>query len=181
MDKKFLLLAGGIDKKGIVYKLTKILKKYKFNIEDSSMVMLRRTFSIIMLLTNKNKIDEKKLQKDICDFMNENQMMVDMRIITKNEMREYKEEGKVYLISISGADKIGIVNKITEVLFKNKINIIDLETKSSDKVIPHAYYMYLEVDIPESVNIKNFEKKLKKLCEKIGVNISIRAVDKEIL
>lgn len=181
MSGKFLLLAGGIDKKGIVYKLTGILKKHKFNIEDSSMVMLRRTFSIIMLLTNKYKIDEKIFQKDICDFMNKNQMVVDIRMITENEMKEYREEGKIYLISISGADKIGIVNEITKFLFKNKVNIIDLETKSSEKVKPHAYFMHLEVDVPKEIDIKKIEKKLNDICKKIGINANINPVEKEIL
>ncbi len=181
MNKKFLLLAGGVDKKGIVYKLTGILKKYKFNIEDSSMVMLRRTFSIIMLLTNKNKLDEKNFQKDLCDFMNKNQMMVDIRMISKDEMREYKEEGQIYMIFISGADKIGIVNKITEILYKNRINIIDLETKSSESVTPHAYYMHLEVDIPKNLDINKLEKQLKSICKKLRVNANLKPVEKEIL
>ncbi len=181
MNKKFLLLAGGVDKKGIVYKLTEILKKYKFNIEDSSMVMLRRTFSIIMLLTNKNKINEKKFQKNICDFMNKNQMMVDIRLISKDEMKEYKEEGQIYMIFISGKDKIGIVNRITDILYKNKINIIDLETKSTERIIPHAYYMHLEVDIPKNVDINKLENKLKSICKKMGVNINLKPVAKEIL
>jgi len=179
--KKFLLIAGGVDKKGIVYKLTKILKDYEFNIEDSSMVMLRRTFSIIMLLTNKSNIDEKKFNNDICKFMNENQMMIDLKIISDKEMMQYREEGNIYMISISGADKPGIVNKITEILFKNGVNIIDLETKSSEKVKPHAYYMHMEVDVPKKVNIKNLEKKLKDAGKKIGVFVNIYENEKEIL
>ena len=181
MKNRFLLIAGGVDRKGIVYNLTRILKKYSFNIEDSSMIMLRRTFSVIMLLSNAKKIKKTQFDKETADFMNKYRMTIDIRVVTEKEMREYKPEGKTYMISISGADRPGIVNSITELLFKNGVNIIDLETKSSESVNPHAYYMFLEVDIPKKIDLKSFEGKLAAAGKKINVHVSLNRVESSVL
>lgn len=180
MKKRYLLVAGGIDRKGIVYNLTKILKEFNFNIEDSSMVLLRRTFSIIMLLTSYAKINEIVFQKQLCDFMNKYNMTLDIKEISENEMKEYKPSN-VYIIKISGADKPGIVNEITDIILKNSGNIIGLDTKSSENVRPHAYYMLLEVDLPTKINIKSFEGQLKKAGKKMGVVINMNKVERNIL
>jgi predicted amino acid-binding ACT domain protein len=180
MKKRYLLVAGGIDRKGIVYNLTKILKEFNFNIEDSSMVLLRRTFSIIMLLTSYAKINEIIFQKQLCDFMNKYNMTLDIKEISENEMKEYKPSN-VYIIKISGADKPGIVNEITDIILKNSGNIIGLDTKSSENVRPHAYYMLLEVDFPAKTNIKSLEGQLKKAGKKMGVVINMNKIERNIL
>ncbi|MFP4465665.1 MAG: glycine cleavage system protein R [Candidatus Goldiibacteriota bacterium] len=179
--ERLLIVAGGVDRKGVVYKITKILKKYNFNIEDSSMILLRRTFSMIMMVSHDGKYSKKDFREDIRDFRRKNDMGVDIRKITEKDCIEYNEEGGIYLLSISGADKPGIVNEITKILYKNDVNIIDLETKSSEKVKPHAYYMFMEVDVPGKTGIKKLEKELKLAARKIGVKVNINMVDTDIL
>jgi|YelNatPaOPRAMG01_1025707.scaffolds.fasta_scaffold19738_3 glycine cleavage system transcriptional repressor len=180
MRKRYLLIAGGIDRKGIVYNLTNLLKQFNFNIEDSSMVMLRRTFSIIMLLTSLSKINEEIFQKKLCDFMNKFNMTLDIKEISEKEMKEYRPSS-TYIITISGADKPGIVNIITGIILKKGGNIVGLDTKSSENVKPHAYYMIIEVDFPEKLNIEVLNNDLRKAGKKIGVSVNINKIEKDIL
>lgn len=180
MKKRYLLVAGGIDRKGIVYNLTKILNEFHFNIEDSSMVLIRRTISIIMLLTSCLKINEIKFQKQMCDFMNKYNMTFDIKEISEKEMREYKSTN-VYIITISGADKPSIVNAITNIILKKGGNIIGLDTKSSENVRPHAYYMVLVVDLPAKINVRLLESQLKKAGTKIGVTVNVNKIERNIL
>jgi len=185
MGKKyFLVTAGGVDKKGIVFNLTKILKKYGFNIEDSSMILLRHTFSVIVILshnTNFSKTLLEKFHNELKIFMKNSGMTADIKSISSKDMQEYREEGMVYLLSISGADKPGIVNSVTGILYKNGVNIIDMETKSSQKTSPPAYYMFLEVDIPKRIKIDKLSRELKVAGKKIGVHISINKVESAVL
>lgn len=181
MKKRYLLAAGGVDKKGIVYSLTKILKSYDFNIEDSSMMMLRRTFSMIMLLSNESNFNGVKFEKDLAVFMNKNSMTVDIREISEKEMKEYRPAGESWVVSISGADRPGIVNAVTGLLYKSGANITGLETKSSENVKPHAYYMFLEIDLPKGRNAAKLEAALEKLGKKIGVHTAVNRVEDNIL
>jgi len=180
MKKRYLLTAGGTDRKGIVCRLSGILKKYNFNIEDSSMIMLRGTFSVIMLLSSA-KSPGKQFEKDVGKFALKNKMTVNISPVSEKYMKEYRPKGRVCVISISGADKPGIVKVMTEILYKKGANIIDLETKSSEKVKPHAYYMFLEADVPKKVKVKTLEKALKTAGKKIGVHVSINRVDNSVL
>ena len=181
MKNRYLLIAGGVDKKGIVYNLTRVLKKHGFNIEDSSMVMLRRTFSVIMLLSAEGAYDIRKFDPEISVFSKKFGMTMELKKITEKEMREYGGEGRAFTISISGADKPGIVNSIAGVLFKAGANIVDLETKSSERVKPHAYYMFLEAELPKKADLKKLEAALAREGKKLGVHVSISEVEKAIL
>ncbi|HRU40243.1 MAG TPA: ACT domain-containing protein [Candidatus Goldiibacteriota bacterium] len=126
--KNYLLIAGGPDRKGVVFGLTGLLKRHGFNIEDSSMTMLRGTFSMIMLLTKDGKVNEALFEKDACGFMNSYQMSLEIREVDASRMKE-KRGREAFLISISGADRPGIVNEISGKLFKAGVNITGLETK----------------------------------------------------
>jgi glycine cleavage system transcriptional repressor len=181
MKKRYLLIAGGVDKKGIVYGLSSLLSDHDFNIEDSSMLMLRRTFSVIMLLSNDKGPDEAKFGRDLAVFMKKNSMTADIRQVSEKEMKEYGAAGDSYMITISGADKPGIVKAMTGILYKAGANILDLETKSTEKTKPHAYYMFLEVDLPKNKNMKKIEAALKKQGDKIGVHVAVNRVEKSIL
>ncbi len=180
MKKRYLLTAGGVDKKGIVYKLTKLLKRHDFNIEDSSMAMLRHTFSIIMLLS-RGKGKEKGFFRDLKMFREKNRMDVNITEIGERYMKEYKPAGNIYIILISGADRPGIVNEITGEIFRKKGNIIGLETKSSEKAWPHAYYMLIEADVPKDITMKRFERVLKSKGKKTCVHVTVNRADREIL
>ena len=177
----YLLTAGGVDKKGIVFKLSGILKENSFNIEDSSMLMLRGTFSVIMLLSHAKATRSKKFMAELKKFATEFDMTVDIKTISEKEMRPAPHTGETYMISISGADKPGIVNAMTAVIVEKGGNKIDLETKSSQKTTPPAYYMLLEVDMPKKDNAKKLEAALKKTGSRIGVHVSVNKAEKEIL
>ena len=181
MKQRFLLVAGGVDKKGIVYNLTKVLKKYNFNIEDSSMVMLRRTFSVIMLLSARDMSAMEPFKKEIKVFSGKYSMTMEINKVTEREMKEYGGQGRKYMISISGADKPGIVNAITGILYKAGANILDLETKSSEKVKPHAYYMMLEVDLPKTADSQKLKAALVKAGKKLGVHTAMTEAENSIL
>ncbi len=178
--EKYLLIAGGVDRKGVVKALTAILKEQGFNIEDSSMIMLRHTFSMIMILTYRKKTDAKKLIKKLSDFGRDFEMTTDIRTISDKEMKEYRQKGDNLVISISGADKPGIVNSITSVIADLGGNITGLTTKSSQSVRPAVYYMLLEVDMPKKA-VLSAETRLKAAAKKLGVHINISRENKEIL
>jgi glycine cleavage system transcriptional repressor len=185
MEKEyFLLTAGGVDRKGIIYNLSKVLAGYGFNLEDSSMLMLRRTFSVIVLLShNAGRAAglSPKFRAELKKFANKYSMVVDIQHISEKEMEEYSPEGNSYMISINGADKPGIVEAITGVLNRSGVNVIDMETKSSQHTSPPAYYMFLETDVPSKVNIRELKKALAATGKKIGVHVTVTKIESDVL
>lgn len=178
---RYMLIAGGVDKKGIVYGLTGWIKKLGLNIEDSSMVMLRRTFSVIMILTAPDAVDESSLRKKAGEFSRKTGMTVNVVSIGEKDAAEPAYGRNGVIVSINGADKPGIVNYITGILFRAGANITDLETKSTEKVRPHVYYMFIEAQLPAAGSLKKLETKLKKAAKKLGVHVSVSRAETSVL
>ena len=181
MKNRYLLIAGGVDRKGIVYTLTGWLKDLEFNIEDSSMVMLRKTFSVIMILSRNTPVNEAAFGKKAAEFRRKTGMAVELKKITEKEAAEPKQAANSVIVSINGADKPGIVNSITGILFRAGANITDLETKSTEKVRPHVYYMFIEAALPAGYAVSKLEASLKKAAKKLGVHVSVNRAETAVL
>ncbi len=177
----YLLLAGGVDRKGIVFNLTKILTDFSFNIEDSSMVLLRKTFSVIMLLSHDRAALPATFDARLKKFARTFSMTVDIRSVGPKEMEEHSARGGTFMISLSGADRPGIVRDITGTVARMGGNIVDLETKSSQKAARAAYFMLLEVVMPSGVSGSSLQRALMRAGKKLGVHISVQRVEREIL
>lgn len=181
MKNRYMLIAGGVDRKGIVYGLTGWIKDMGFNIEDSSMVMLRKTFSMIMILSKDKPVKDVDFSGKAADFRKKTGMVIELMKINERDAAEPAQSGNSVIVSINGADKPGIVNAITGILFKAGANITDLETKSTEKVKPHVYYMFIEAALPMGYKVGKLEAGLKKAAKKLGVHVSVNRAETAVL
>lgn len=166
MKKKYILTAFGKDRPGIVESITKVLYKKGANIEDSSMSKLSGQFVIMLLFSSKDIITDE-------DF-NIEDININVKTI-EDEEPEFTSDCAA-LISIYGADKIGIVYNVSKVLASKHINISDLRTHK----IKDLYIMIMEVEL-SGTNLSSLENDLKDLSKNIGVDISVQEICKETL
>ncbi len=181
MKNRYLLIAGGVDRKGIVYGLTGWIKELGFNIEDSSMIMLRKTFSMIMILSRTKPVKGVDFSGKASVFKKKTGMVIEFIKIKEQDAAEPEESGNSVIVSINGADKPGIVNTITGILFKAGANITDLETKSTEKVKPHVYYLFIEAALPAGYKVSKLEADLKKAAKKLGVHVTVNRAETAVL
>ncbi len=164
--KKYILTAFGKDRPGIVESITKVLYEHNANIEDSSMSKLSDQFIIMLLFSSRKPINEK-------DFSIEG-IHVDIR--------EVEDEGTKApstcnaIVSIYGADKVGIIYKVSELLASKNINITDLRTHK----LKDLYVMLVEIEL-QNTGISLIEKALKELAKELEVDIAIQEICKEVL
>ncbi|MEF3255598.1 MAG: ACT domain-containing protein [Deferribacterales bacterium] len=171
MDKNYYAITFvAEDRPGIVADVTKILYENGFNIEDSSSTLLRGMFAMILIVSKKEALDIKEVE-DIFSQLNY------MKISVKKVNRNYHPlKGDSYSISVYGADKAGIVYKVTDYLAKKSINIIDLQTKVAGKEDKPIYIMIMEIIAPEGLD-KNWINDLKSLSKEVGVDISVKYIE----
>lgn len=164
--RKYILTAFGKDRPGIVASITEILYQKGANIEDSSMSRLSDQFVIMLLFTSENPIAKEEFRlEDIEVYINQ----VEDENITK-------PSNCSVIISIYGADKTGIVYKVSKLLASKDINIKDLRTHK----LKDIYIMLMEADLKD-VSLSSLEKSLKDLSKELNVDISLQEVCKEIL
>jgi glycine cleavage system transcriptional repressor len=79
-------------------------------------------------------------------------------------------------VSVYGADKPGIVANVTRALAERRLNITDVQTKSTGAA-SKVFLMILEVSAPVSVSAFDVEKQLKAIGAELSVDISVQQLD----
>lgn len=153
------------DEPGIVAKVSKVLYDKGFNIADSSSTRLREVFSMILLVKHEKlySVEEIKQFFFSAHFKPAVHIMED-----KDKSSEIETEH--YIISVYGADKPGIVHKVTQKLFEHNVNIVDLQTQPAGSV----YIMILEVT---STHETSWIDEVKLAAGQIPTDINIRHIE----
>lgn len=177
MKKTVVLTGVGRDRVGIVAELAQVLFDLGCNLLDSSMTLLRGEFALILMV----ELDERKslaeLERGLVALENQLGMKIHVRELADDELRDaLQDEQNQFIVSVYGADKPGIVARVTRALAERKLNITDVQTKSTGG--PHKLFvMILEVAAPLSVSVADVERQLKSIGSELDVDISVQQLD----
>jgi glycine cleavage system transcriptional repressor len=168
----------GKDKPGIVAAVAKVLYEKGFSIEDSSSTLLKDQFSMILIVSIDTNLSIIELKKSFYKVRTDLEMSVSIRRIEPEELKELenKKEENLFMISVYGSDKPGIVYGVSELFAENNINIIDLRTRVTKADKP-LYVMIMEVEVPYAIEEDKLNKMLDAACSKLGVDYSLRKVE----
>ena len=168
--KKIIVSAFGLDKPGIVSKISEIITTNCGNIEHSKMTLLEDHFAMLILVSYNIK-NEKQLYESLENIDNLQIKIVKVNISSYNIKSNYK-------ISLSGADNEGIVHKLTNLLASKNINISDIVTKTTNAPITGLvlFEMDAEINVSDSINLNSFEKEIDIMANKLDVDILIEKI-----
>jgi glycine cleavage system transcriptional repressor len=167
--RQFLITAFGEDRPGIVAKVTEILYKNGLNIEDSAMTRLNDEFVIMLVV--KGETEKSSLENDLKSLEKEG-INFTVKEVPLSEEKE-KEDYQLYNIIVYGSDKPGIVYNVSKLLAEKSINIADLRTEKTKDL----YVMFIQAEIPNSLDITELEKEVESLKDNLNVDISLQCVD----
>ena len=85
--------------------------------------------------------------------------------------------GATYLVSVHGADRPGIVSSVTAVVAEAGGNVTDLSTRLSGDL----YVLLAEVDLPAAVDPEQLDRDLVATGIELGVEVSMRVLDPDVL
>jgi glycine cleavage system transcriptional repressor len=84
--------------------------------------------------------------------------------------------GEPYLVSVHGADRLGIVAAVTRVVAAAGGNITDLTTRLAGPL----YVLVAEVDLPRGA-ADELGGRLQQAADELGVDVTLRRAEPEIL
>jgi glycine cleavage system transcriptional repressor len=90
---------------------------------------------------------------------------------------EHPPLGEPYLITLHGADRLGIVARLAAVLAEAGGNITDLTTRLSGDL----YVLIAEVDLPLTAQIPVLQSRISQVASELGVEVSLRPVERDDL
>jgi len=171
-----LLTAVGHDRPGIAAAVANVLYEAGCNIEDSEMARLGGQFAIMLMLRLPEGLTASQLEPRFEQTKRELGLWLRIADVRPEEAGEPKPDYPKHMIHVYGADRPGIVAKITSRLAERSVNITNLHTE----VVPHdrpLYIMIIEVEIPAFVDAAELRQELIEIAKDLGVELTLKPKD----
>ena len=157
-----IITAIGIDRPGLVNKITSIINQNNGNIENSKMIKIDDQFAIIMEFSIVENIDSIKENLEAID---------DLEIYYKSAKsnKNIKKPTSKYLIK--GADDQGIVKTISNYFKGRNLNITELDTfiESAPVTGSPLFNLKIVVEYDSATNLDKVKKELEQICEQLNL------------
>ncbi|GHJ46430.1 hypothetical protein Cs7R123_37720 [Catellatospora sp. TT07R-123] len=162
----------GPDRTGIVADVAEALAGLGANLTDSTMTRLRGHFAMTLICTASAPAEQ--VEAALSHLSADGQLLVTVRGVGPDESAA--NGGLPYLLSVHGADRLGIVAAVTRVVANAGGNVTDLSTR----LVGPLYLLVAEVDLPEGVPGPLTEQ-LAQVADELGVEVSLRPAGADVL
>jgi glycine cleavage system transcriptional repressor len=152
--------------------VTEILARLGLNLTDSTMTRLRGHFAMTLICTGPSA-DE--VDKALAPITADGRLVATVRAVQPEA--DAAAGGEPYLVSVHGADRLGIVAAVTRVVAAAGGNITDLTTRLTGDL----YVLLAEVSLPESADVEAVRAALAVTADELGVDASLRPVETDEL
>jgi glycine cleavage system transcriptional repressor len=157
----------GPDRTGIVADVAEALAAVGANLTDSTMTRLRGHFTMTLVCTGPSSSEVSKALEPLTD------VVTSVRQVSPSSKAD---GGEAYVVSVHGADRLGIVAAVTRVVAAEGGNITDLSTRLSGTL----YVLIAEIDLPPA-NADELAEQLAVAASELGVEVTLRRAESEIL
>ncbi|MFG1605797.1 glycine cleavage system protein R [Actinoplanes sp. NPDC049265] len=161
----------GPDRTGIVADVAEALAGVGANLADSTMTRLRGHFAMTLICTGPAAgAVEKALEPLTAD----GRLVAIVRAVQQEA--DATPHGEPFLVSVHGADRLGIVAAVTRVVAAAGGNITDLTSRLTGPL----YVIVAEVDLgPDRADV--LAAQLAVAAAELGVDVTLRRAESEIL
>jgi glycine cleavage system transcriptional repressor len=173
-----LLSISGHDRPGIVRDVAEAMLHLNANIEDSSMTALRGRFAMMLIVCLSEDGSMGELKAALAELEQRTGLTVQSQTISNEEMSTKAVEPD-HVVTVHGADQVGIVYAVTESLAELNISVVDVSTQSQSTDEGDIYMMVLEVAASDQGQA--MKPALDKVAERIGMDIDVHSLDDAIL
>ena len=173
--KPYLLIAAGKDRPGIVAAVTEVLFKHGCNLADTSMTRLGHEFASLLIFMAPKKIDA--IERDLRKTADRFGLLWTLKELRPSEAKPASPKGHPAIISVSGADRPGIVYRVSRFLASKKINITDVSTHTTKGGRRDGYVMLFEAELPSKRAVSELKKSLERRAKDWGLHVSVRPVE----
>jgi len=170
MNKWFMLTLVGKDRPGIVAKVTAALYDGGCNLGEASMARLGGNFTIMMMVQADKRVKEfKDMLEPVVDSLGLHLH------VNQIEGRLHQHVIPDVQITVSGADRAGIVAHVTGALAEAGLQILDLSSDVAGSEDKPIYIMQIEGHASEGVEA--LESALEVIRQEDGIDVNLHAID----
>lgn len=160
------------DRTGIIADATEIISELKGNLEDISQTVLRGYFSMILVASFPDDVNQEKLEAALKGHPGLKDFTIGVKDYVKPQTEAPIKRGdNIYLLTAAGPDQPGLVAATAKILKENQTNILDLSTCISPE---GEYTMIMEIELPENHDAKSLKSMLQNELTKLNMGIEMR-------
>jgi glycine cleavage system transcriptional repressor len=163
----------GHDRPGIIADTAEILASLGLNLTDSTMTRLRGHFAMTLVCAGEPAAAE--VQAALAPLTADGRLLVTVRQVSVDA--EAAAGGGHYVLSLHGADRLGIVAAMARSLADVGANITDLTTRLAGDL----YVLIAEVDLPAGVDVAALTVRLARVAADLGVEAVLRPAEADVL
>ena len=169
-SKWYMVTLVGKDQTNIVSHVTAALYDGGANLGETSMMRLGGNFTIMMMAEFSGSA------KNLHDILSTVTDSMSLHLhIDHIEAKLHEHKIPDVRISVYGADRAGIVSKVTSVLSEAGLNILDLESDVAGDEDKPLYIMHIEGEASEG--IKPLESALQIVKDENGIDAELAEID----
>ncbi len=169
--------ALGADRPGIVAAVTGVLVEQGCNLEDTSMSILRGHFTMMLVVSGPDELDPAALEAAVAAA--DRELVVTVRTIGDDVPDS--PVGEPWNLAVYGADRPGIVHRVTSLLAERSVNVVDLTTRVLGEPDRPVYAMILDITLPPGVEAGALQEELRAVAGELGVECSLHPSEADIL
>lgn len=184
--KRYLLTAAGKDRPGLVAEVSELLFKAGANLEDSAMTRLQGEFAILLIFSiGAGRSGERtaasgpagKLQKALGALGKKSGLAVQVKPLSPAEGRSPAQAANPVLVSVHGADRPGIVYRVTKLLAEAGVNATDVTTHRTHSAGGDGYILYVEGEAPAKLLPERLQTVLAAGLKDLGLSAGVRSLN----
>lgn len=179
MTQYAILTAFGQDRPGIVAALAEGLYQLGCNIEDTCMTRLRGEFAMMVMV----RLPETLRAEVLADRLSPATAPLGLTVLCREvpaqaAVRAPALDLPVFMLSVYGADKPGIVARVARVVADHHGNITDMNTRVVGPADRPVYIMILEVEMLAGSQPDALSEALEALKPALGVDLTFRPLER---
>ena len=163
----------GHDRPGIIADVTAVLADLGLNLEDSTMTLLRGHFAMMLICAGPTSPPE--VEKALEPLTADGSLQVSAREVPPEP--DLGATGVPYVLTVHGGDRPGIVSAVTRELARSGGNITDLTTPLTGSL----YFLVAEVQLPPHFDADALTRRLAETGESLGVVVTLREQETDVL
>ena len=173
--------AIGRDHPGIVAAVTRVLLDHHVNVEDSQMTILRGRFTMMLIVSGPDGLDEAALRSDLGEAAQELGLDA-VSVEAVDEPAAVPTSEPSHIVTVYGVDHPGIVHAVSARLAAREVNVTDLETRLvGEGGQAGLYAMVLEVALPAAVDPDALRTMLEEVGAEQGVEVTVRPLEPDVM
>ena len=173
-----LLSVSGHDRPGIVRDVAESMLHLKANIEDSSMTALRGRFTMMLIIRLPDTVGLTDLRAALAELEQRTGLNIQTQPLDHKEVMVEALEPD-FVITVHGADQIGIVHDVSAALAELGVSIVDVSTRVRPQKGGDIYLMALEVASRGHGAV--MQQALGRVADKLKIDIDCHAMNEAVL